>query len=341
MVELKNDSIDSRILSWLRFPLAALVVFIHTDYSRNTADAAFYIGTFLSGCVAQIAVPAFFFISGYLFFAKLENYGLQEYKTIMCRKAKTLLVPYLLWIALAYYGYGLWTGFSSDVKPWDFYRIFWAGSDGFTATSPLGYSFSLLCTPAGLAVLWFIRDLIIAMILSPLIWWIVRKCRLYSIVLFLLPYLLTLGIPVKGFGLVALCFFPIGATLSILGYGITDVFVRKRRILISLFAVLLVIKFILDINNAHYHRILPQMLTIVGVAAAFGIAYVALQYKFSEKIIVLGEISFFVYVCHTLPIFYPLTHITNYISANCIGGSLVSYKLELQDNCDNLRLLHA
>lgn len=156
-------------------------------------------------------------------FAKYEKFGLNEYKVAMRKKFVTLAIPYFIWIAFVYYGYGLYSGQTSQfsISPSDLYKVFWAESEGFVATLFFGYKFSILSSPSGLGVLWFVRDLMVTMLLSPIIWWIVCRCKMWAVILFLLPYLLFIAIPVKGFGLAALCFFPIGATFSICGKNIS------------------------------------------------------------------------------------------------------------------------
>lgn len=324
MVNLDKNSIESKAMSWLRFPLAAFVVFIHTDYSTDGSNLAYYIGTLLSNGIAQVAVPTFFFISGYLFFAKIDRFGIKEYVHIMKRKFMALAVPYLLWIALAFYGYSALRGFG-DIQPWDVYKIFWAQSDGYVVTSVFGYKFSILSSPSGCGVLWFVRDLMVAMVMSPIVWVIVRRLKLYAIIVFILPYLLYLGIPVRGFGLVALCFFPLGATFSILGYRVTYVLSRFGRIIISCFLILVILKFVLDVNSITYHRLLVQGLIMFGVAACLVIARVCVISGSVLWLIPLGETSFFVYVFHALPIFYPAEHMIDKIAYWSQYGPTIAY----------------
>ena len=92
--------------------------------------------------------------------------------------------------------------------------------------SVFGYEFSILSSPSAIGVMWFIRDLMVAMVLSPIVWWIVRRMRMWSLVVFFLPYILYIGVPVQGFGLAALCFFPAGATFSICGKDVVQSLTR-------------------------------------------------------------------------------------------------------------------
>lgn len=83
---------DSEIIRLLRFPLALLVVLLHAEpaidgWSPQSMSSE-YMGANIAGVVmyslshilAQVAVPAFFLISGYLFFLKLESWDMAVWK---------------------------------------------------------------------------------------------------------------------------------------------------------------------------------------------------------------------------------------------------------------------
>ena len=102
----------SQTISFLRFPLIVAVVYIHFNISRKgislhginygTDNPDWYLFTInlVSSVIASIAVPLFFFISGYLFFLQKE-FNRQEYLRKLQKRVKTLLVPYLLWNLIA------------------------------------------------------------------------------------------------------------------------------------------------------------------------------------------------------------------------------------------------
>lgn len=326
MLNLKQNSHESKVLSWMRFPLALLIVFIHTGFTDDKSDIGFYIGTFISNVIASIAVPTFFFISGYLFFAKYSEFGFKEYTAAMKKKLWSLVVPYFLWIALVYYGYGFYSGFASGPSPSDLYHIFWAQSDGYIRKSIFGYTFSTLSSPAGLGVLWFIRDLIVVMLLTPLIWWIVKRLNMWAVLVFILPYLIDLAIPLQGFGLVAFCFFSLGATFSICGKRVTDCITPWGGWILTLFSLSLILKFVFAISHIEsYHY--SKFVILIGLCSLFVLADKAIRssLRINNWIIILGETSFFLYVCHTLPIFLPLRHITDIICKVPYVGNTTAY----------------
>ena len=165
----------SRTFDILRFPLAVWVVLIHSGWSEVVISGVTYgsgnlpIFRFLSHliCVALggIVVPTFLFISGYLFF-RSGTLSRDEYQRKIKRRMRSLVIPYFVWNVivllfsfiyqsiLAQRGYVF-----GSVKPVfdysiaDFFHAFWDIKSG----APICFQ------------LWYVRDLIILSILSPLI----------------------------------------------------------------------------------------------------------------------------------------------------------------------------
>lgn len=171
-----------RYITALRFPLALLVVLIHCDISeRAGADAGQFaliapLCQLLSKGIATMAVPAFFAISGYLFFLGKQTFTLSDYREKLRRRAKTLLVPYLAWNAVAFLIYA-----AKDVaagQPLQFppcADLFWGirplGEGGVNILGqPIGPTFAPVQVP-----LWFVRDLIVLVALSPVLHFLIRR----------------------------------------------------------------------------------------------------------------------------------------------------------------------
>lgn len=175
----------SKSISLLRFPLAALIVLKHYYTPDISAEAIggvdeyqwyHYIGEFTKGVFPAIAVPLFFFISGYLYFNKLDLHGDSSYdfgvwKRKTRGRLKSLLIPYLSWnllVLLLYFIAQQLTGDSTimakdgykliaDYNLLDYGKAFFAiDSTGMPIDGPL----------------WFIRDLFIVsvFITPPFIW---------------------------------------------------------------------------------------------------------------------------------------------------------------------------
>ena len=89
-------------LDLILFPLILGVVFIHAydPVFNSMGTTGDFIRNFISYGLASIAVPAFFFKSGFLFFYETEWSDAAYYKKLKTR-FRTVLVPFLLWNLLA------------------------------------------------------------------------------------------------------------------------------------------------------------------------------------------------------------------------------------------------
>ena len=98
----------SKVIKFLRFPLIVGVVLIHSTLSNMMihgqpvliGDDWYFFKTLtklLSGILAHVAVPLFFFISGYLFFIKLKSFNLMAYKQSIGKRIFSLVIPYIFW----------------------------------------------------------------------------------------------------------------------------------------------------------------------------------------------------------------------------------------------------
>ena len=324
MVDISRGGLDSRVLAWLRLPLAVLVVFIHTNYPQQSMPV-YLVGNFLSNGLAYIAVPAFFFISGYLFFAKYQSFGAHEYMSAMSNRFFSLAVPYFLWIFLVFYGEGFLFGFNPDwYSPRDVYRVFWATHDDELIHSALGYSFYGEIYPAGYYSMWFIRDLMVVSACAPLIWWVARRAGMWSIAIFVALYMFNIKIPVDGFGLVAFTFFPIGATFAICGKSISEFAMRYRWAILTVLGLLLATVYCLDVSGTEYDYSLVKLLKLSGLGAMVLAAIGAMQFgNFADAVIMLGETSMFIYLAHPFPGIVELGTAT--IAPATWWGALASY----------------
>ena len=102
MQQLSNDSLQSKVISFLRFPLIVGVILIHTQLPNANEEFVCYENTkfIISNVIARIAVLLFFVCSGFLFFFKTEEFSLHTYLSKLKKRVKTLLIPYLIWNTL-------------------------------------------------------------------------------------------------------------------------------------------------------------------------------------------------------------------------------------------------
>ena len=100
-----NDALLSKTNSFLRFPLIVGVVLIHNNLEEINIQGKTisygswpwlsYLMEFFSSVLPTIAVPLFFFISGFLFFHHTDFDG-TVYKKKLKSRCRTLLVTYLI-----------------------------------------------------------------------------------------------------------------------------------------------------------------------------------------------------------------------------------------------------
>lgn len=175
---MRPTDLQSKVIAFLRFPLIVLVLFAHCNFTTISAEwaslpfASKVIDIF-SQRVAPIAVPIFFFISGYLFF-KTGMFSIDIWLKKLTRRFQSLFMPYVLW-NLLYLLLAIIIGlFISNVPilgipinnlSWtDVFKAFWNIAlipGGSTITAPIAIQF------------WFIRDLMVVMVFAPVIYFAV------------------------------------------------------------------------------------------------------------------------------------------------------------------------
>lgn len=161
----RNDHAISLLKLVLILGVAAIHSNVCTGLEPTQADSAgYYLVNFFSDRLTMVCVPCFFIISGYLFFSNVTGFRAEVYWHKLKRRASTLLVPYLIWnlVGLAvtlikiylldFPSHGLVT--DSHVNVWKLLEGFWVYNDGH----PYAFAF------------WFIRNLMVCVILAPLAW---------------------------------------------------------------------------------------------------------------------------------------------------------------------------
>lgn len=107
----RYTDLQFNVFDWLRFPLITGVVFIHCfgkPFDYGAIDFAHLSGmdfynlfrVSISQVLTHVCVPAFYLISGYLFFIGLEEWTWNAYLNKLKKRSKSLLVPFLIWNTL-------------------------------------------------------------------------------------------------------------------------------------------------------------------------------------------------------------------------------------------------
>ncbi len=232
---------SNKAIHLLRFPLILSIVAIHSDTREVEQMENLYMFSqlmdFLKIYVLFPSLYTFFFISGYLFFRE-KKFSWQIYLHKLKRRVHTLLIPFLLWNAIALVAIWIWqTAFPesdsllqkrvSDFRWQDFLLIFW---DKRAVTGSPSDPHSALLLP-----FWFVQNLMVMVVLSPIVWIVIRYLKGFFPI-FLLAIYVFVDIPsYPGFNETSFLFFPLGAWY---GVWIKD---GNRKMWLWLFAALMLL----------------------------------------------------------------------------------------------------
>lgn len=300
--------IDEKLLSdtirFLRFPLIVGVVLIHSQIpgewmERVTenpwVDFPVYstVSYLFASIIARTAVPLFFFISGFLFFHK-TSFNFSIYIQKLCKRCRTLLIPYLLWnliavaitAALHYFLTDYVTaGPESNYSVRDYIQSFWNFKQ-FHHNTPINDP------------LWFVRDLMVVIVASPLIYLLIKYSKIYGIMGLGALWFLDWWIGTPGFSLTALFFFSTGAYFSIQRSNFVEVFAPFRRSALGLYVLSAILQFCF--RECDVSSYISKANILAGIVLATSVSSWLLS---KERWMVnpfLSEVSFFIYVYHGL-----------------------------------------
>lgn len=318
------DKTTSEIIEMLRFPLIVLVIFVHMlPYEQksipwdSTWNTVYIIITELvSHHIGRLAVPLFFLFSGYFFFLKIENWNFEIYSRQIQKRVPTLLLPYLAWnfififavffknFALKNVGYDYDDGYDLIYKS-TFYDLFW----GMPINFPL----------------WYLRDLIVMVVLSPLFFYFFKALKAYGIAGLLLLYLLNLESNVPGFSTTAFFFFGFGAFVGLFNITLLKYAVLYANVLLALAFIALCLT--TYFTNHRLNEYLVRVFVTFAVPATFYIFYKLRNYTRLKTILVrLAAPVFFIYAIHLVYILSWLKGgLTRVFSASSSLGLLVGY----------------
>ena len=159
-----------RVLSFL---CILLVVWIHTYYTEGQGYTSSILLMNAWGCgVCTLAVPLFYSISGYLFFLGTMEKDFQSVFVKQKKRVRTLLVPYILTNIISmlfYFGLRLFTQMKPEIGGLVNNNLLDRAQDGLWGT--LKYCF--WDGPIAFQ-LWFVRDLLMLVVIAPIIYYIIR-----------------------------------------------------------------------------------------------------------------------------------------------------------------------
>lgn len=241
------------VIEILRVILIILVVTLHAYTATRTVEwlhdgypiYAFFTHNF-SLLAGYIAVPFFYFISGYLFFQSSSKnvHYIKKWRN----RVHSLLIPYVIWnflilillyfLQITFEGKDYFSGnhkFVMDYTCLDFLRAFWDSGDWNRGDG----------TPV-LSVLWYIRNLMILTLLTPIIWYFNKWIKFF----WLMPvFIIWIFTPRLAFMTCSIFWFGLGTYFSCAKIDLNLFFYKKRILVTVLFVLFFVIYNLLFFYN--------------------------------------------------------------------------------------------
>ena len=253
------DTLTSRVVSLLRFPLIVAVIGIHCNLLVKNPEletrSVFYFLVFITMKLLCIAVPLFFFISGFLFF-KEGCFDLNLYKKKLKSRLHTIFVPYILWNII----YFVILGVMQFIKPdtlvilhknikdfiWqDYLWIFW---DISQITGLADDQRTCL-----VGAFWFLQCLFVFFLFSPIIYYIIKYLRGVVLLIIGILYFTDFIPTIPGIQCNAIVYYMFGAYLAINKIDFISILKRihiQANILIMIVAIM--VSYFLNTNNIIY-----------------------------------------------------------------------------------------
>lgn len=288
----RNNISQYEVILQLRFPMIVLVTFAHSygevteGFSLLTSEWNTYefLKLLVSQTLVKVAVPVFFIMSGYLFFANVEKWSLNVYKSKIIRRIKTLLIPYLIW--------NLLMAVKLKTFSWSIIWVFWYPAG--IQTDWLGQE-QWMTAPANMP-LWFLRDLIVVSLLTPIIYILVRKFGSWLMALLTILYLSGICAFIPGISAYAVYFFTFGAFFSIRKMNLIESARRLEWPAYTL-SVILAVAMMLAYSTQVFSSLM-LCFRLVGAVAVFCLASRILSSTSKRLPSIVCDSAYFIYLSH-------------------------------------------
>lgn len=269
------EQTTSNKIKYLSYLMALFVVLIHT-YNVDVYEltGAFAVFEYFVTSLARFAVPTFFAISGYLFF---RGYELKDTLGKWRRRIFTLLIPFLIWNVIGYF-YHILPSYIPALAVHINHTMPFSLKE-FFETLIMGYGAN-----------WYLRCLILFVLLSPLLYFLIKN-RYVGILI--LTACFVLGVFYNNYFLYGTYYF-YGAYWAMQGQSIIE---KRYRLPLKIVAAgsLVAISAIFTIFSSSLPFFIYAFLLLLGIS----LVWIASDFfAISGKVPAYLNISFFLYVAH-------------------------------------------
>jgi len=290
MVIEKFISEKIKILSLLAI---VLVLYIHSGFHNDELSGMNWIllvQRYISGMIGRIAVPLFYIISGYLFFLNTPK-GITSVFIKIKKRISSLLIPYIF-SAIFFIVFGVFVALTPGTSRFmngsvlplfdnDLFYILKSIFYGINGGSPMAFQ------------LWFLRDLIILVFLSP-IWYLLFKLFkwYWCIGVFILLFL-----KISYFPFYALFWFSIGGSLISIKFKYK--YSRRSIVYIIIFLTLGILELYYPMKLWEYIQVPVILIGIVSIWLFYDL-YISEKFSLSNHhfISIACSYTFFIYLYH-------------------------------------------
>lgn len=331
MTDISNpEQLRRQTLDLLRFPLAIVVMLVHTWPKLLSIEPQFpllkAICTIINAFIRNQSVPIYFFIAGYVFFYNVD-FNRETYIRKLKNRAKTLLIPYIIWntVAILILMIRVFVGTTpigqqllhlSDIELYISLRnilncyLFYNGNlVGLEDPAPL----HTLNAP-----LWFIRDLMVIVLITPILYQLIKHLKHYFVIILGIMWFSTLivnmdNIPsIVNSMLVGIFFFSYGAYMSIHKRDMLVEFGRYFKGSMIIYPSLGILYIMAVYFYPDACQIIKGLNIVAGLLFAYNFSSWLLRKGYCRVSPFLASSAFFIYVSHYLIIVY-IANIQRYV----------------------------
>ena len=319
----------------MRIVLISGIVFVHVPHDPETSPFLGMYGffdwmrVFLGDALFRVGVPCLSAISGYLLFRR--GMSAFDYSATVKSKAKTVLLPFFLWngalfvVVLIMQRVGLGDGYFPDL--WN-----------ATPREMISHGAAVEEFPVNVP-LYFLRDLFVCILLSPILAFLVRRVPLLTLgallVLTAWPDLTLLIVQKKSI----LFSFTLGIALALYKINLKTLDPYAIKITVALFTATALLATGLYFTGPDFTfelNLMRNLLAVIGAVGLWASSSLLIQSRIGRRLADTGSLSFWIFCAH-----YPLLVIMwmvwnkggpDFYPAFYVGAVLLSFVILIVSN---------